>query len=176
MSSSSSAKMPAEILGRKVGSVGYGLLGCQRPHTFTQLNHSNSSSQDTFTQLNHSNSLTLLNKYYAKYPEDADKVVLNSKGALKSGLIPDGSPKIIVRQSVERCVEMLGGKGKIDMLECGRRDPNTEVDIKSPGNAKKRVHGRAEPYFSQKLSLLCIFACALHTNLLTVRMHTFVAI
>ena len=52
----------------------------------------------------------------------------------------------------------------------------TEVDIKSPGNAKKRVHGRAEPYFSQKLSLLCIFACALHTNLLTVRMHTFVAI
>ncbi len=73
------------------------------------------------------NSLTLLNKYYSKYPEDADKVVLNIKGALKPGFIPDGSPKF-VRQSVERCVEMLGGKGKIDMFECGRRDPNTPLE------------------------------------------------
>ena len=53
---------------------------------------------------------------------------------------------------------------------------STEVDIKSPGNVKKRVHGKAESYFSQKLSLLCIFVCALYTNLLTVRMHTFVTI
>ncbi|KAL9104898.1 MAG: hypothetical protein Q9163_000215 [Psora crenata] len=73
------------------------------------------------------NSLTLLKKYYTKYPEDADKVVLNIKGALRPGLIPDGSPEF-VRQSVERCVEMLGGKGKIDMFECGRRDPNTPLE------------------------------------------------
>ena len=73
------------------------------------------------------NSLTLLNKYFTKYPEDADKVVLNIKGALQPGLIPDGSPKF-VRQSVERCLEMLGGKGKIDMFECGRRDPNTPLE------------------------------------------------
>ncbi len=72
------------------------------------------------------NSLTLLRHYFTKYPEDADKVVLNIKGALRPGLIPDGSPKF-VRQSVERCVEMLGGKGKIDMFECGRRDPNTPL-------------------------------------------------
>ncbi|CAD6594539.1 MAG: hypothetical protein ASARMPRED_000619 [Alectoria sarmentosa] len=96
--------MSAEILGRKVGSFGYGLLGLTP------------------------RSLTLLNKYYAKYPEDADKVVLNIKGALRPGLIPDGSPKF-VRQSAERCVEMLGGKGKIDMFECGRRDPNTPLEI-----------------------------------------------
>lgn len=68
-----------------------------------------------------------MNKYYTKYPEDADKVVLNIKGAMKPGLIPDGSPKS-VRQSVERCVEMLGGKGKIDKFECGRRDPNTPLE------------------------------------------------
>lgn len=30
------------------------------------------------------NSLTLLNKYFTKYPEDAAKVVLSIKGALKS--------------------------------------------------------------------------------------------
>lgn len=73
------------------------------------------------------NSLTLLKKYYTKYPEDVDKVVLNIKGALRPGLIPDGSPEF-VRQSVERCVEMLGGKGRIDMFECGRRDPKTPLE------------------------------------------------
>ena len=73
------------------------------------------------------NSLTLLKKYFTKYPEDAQKVVLNIKGALRPGLIPDGSP-CFVRQSVERCVELLGGTVKIDMFECGRRDPNTPLE------------------------------------------------
>ena len=73
------------------------------------------------------NSLTLLRDYYTKYPEDADKVVLNIKGALRPGFIPDGSPKF-VRQGVERCINMLGGNGKIDMFECGRRDPNVPLE------------------------------------------------
>lgn len=42
-------------------------------------------------------------------------------------LISDGSPKS-VRQSVERCLDMLGGKGKINVSECGRRDPNTPCE------------------------------------------------
>ena len=72
-------------------------------------------------------SLSLLKKYYTKYPEDADKVVLNIKGALLPGFVPDGSPKG-VRRSVERCVELLGGTGKIDMFECARRDPKTPLE------------------------------------------------
>ena len=71
-------------------------------------------------------SLTLLNEYFAKYPEDADKVVLNVKGCLRPGMIPDGSPEF-VRQSVEHCIDMLGEKGKIDMFECARRDPNVPL-------------------------------------------------
>ena len=74
------------------------------------------------------NSLTLLAKYFDRYPEDADKVVLNIKGGLRPGLIPDGSPDF-VRQSVERCISLLGGKGKIDMFECARRDPNTPLEV-----------------------------------------------
>ena len=74
------------------------------------------------------NSLTLLKKYFTKYPEDAHKVVLNIKGALRPGLLPDGSP-CFVRQSVERCVDQLGGTAKIDMFECGRRDPNTPLEV-----------------------------------------------
>ncbi len=72
------------------------------------------------------NSLTLLKKYFTRYPEDAEKVILNIKGALQPGMIPDGSPTF-VRQSVEHCLEMLGDKGRIDMFECARRDPNTPL-------------------------------------------------
>lgn len=74
-----------------------------------------------------SNSLTLLKRYFTRHPEDAEKVVLNVKGALKSDFTPDGSPKF-VRQSVDHCVEMLGSKGRIDMFECARRDPNTPLE------------------------------------------------
>lgn len=73
------------------------------------------------------NSLTLLKKYFTKYPEDAEKVILNIKGALKSDMTPDGSPNF-VRESVEHCLEMLGGKARIDMFECARRDPNTPLE------------------------------------------------
>lgn len=74
------------------------------------------------------NSLTLLRKYFDRYPEDADKVILNIKGALQPGLIPDGRPEF-VRESVERCLAMLGGKGKIHMFECARRDPNIPLEV-----------------------------------------------
>ena len=73
------------------------------------------------------NSLTLLEKYFTRYPEDAKKVILNIKGALKPDMTPDGSPNF-VRQSVEHCLEMLDGKGRIDMFECARRDPTTPLE------------------------------------------------
>ena len=33
-----------------------------------------------------------------------------------------------LRQSVERCVQMLGGKAKIDVFECARRDRNVPLE------------------------------------------------
>jgi pyridoxine 4-dehydrogenase len=72
------------------------------------------------------NSLTLLNKYYAKYPQDAEKVVLNIKGDCRPNLESDGSPEF-VKQSVANCLQMLGEKGRIDMFECARRDPNVPL-------------------------------------------------
>lgn len=73
------------------------------------------------------NSLTLLKKYYTLYPEDADKVVLNIKGATRPGLQPDGSAEY-VRESVENCLKMLGERGRIDMFECARRDPKVPLE------------------------------------------------
>ena len=73
------------------------------------------------------NSLTLLKKYYTKYPEDVDKVMLNIKGATRPNLQPDGSPEF-VKKSVRQCLEMLGEHGRIDMFECARRDPNVPLE------------------------------------------------
>ena len=71
------------------------------------------------------NSLTLLGKFYTKYPDDASKVVLNIKGGMKA-MAPDSSRETI-RAEVETCLKHLGPKGKIDMYECARRDPKTPL-------------------------------------------------
>jgi pyridoxine 4-dehydrogenase len=72
------------------------------------------------------NSLTLLNKYFTKFPEDAEKVVLNVKGAHVNWM-PDCSEESI-RRSVDNCIRMLGGKKSIDVFECARVDPNVPIE------------------------------------------------
>ncbi|KAJ5630828.1 uncharacterized protein N7484_010928 [Penicillium longicatenatum] len=75
-----------------------------------------------------SNSLHLMNKYFTKYPENAEKVVLSIKGGLKAGqLIPDCSEENI-RRSVDECLKVLDGKKKIDIFECARQDSNFPVE------------------------------------------------
>lgn len=74
------------------------------------------------------NSMHLMNKYFTKYPENAEKVVLSIKGGLKVGsLAPDGSEENI-RRSVDNCVKLLDGKKKIDIFECARQDPNFPIE------------------------------------------------
>lgn len=73
------------------------------------------------------NSLTLLRAYYEKYPEDVEKVVLSIKGGLTEKLEPIGTPEY-VRESVESSLESLGPKGKIDMFEYARVDPNVPIE------------------------------------------------
>jgi pyridoxine 4-dehydrogenase len=79
------------------------------------------------------NSLQLLNAYFTKYPEDADRVVLSIKGGLTPGGIPnpnarpDGSPEN-VKRSIDECLRVLDGKKFLDLFECARVDPNTPVE------------------------------------------------
>ena len=73
------------------------------------------------------NSLTLLNKYYEKYPEDQDKIVLNIKGCVFENFRPDGSPAA-VKKSVENCVRLIGAKGRLDQFEPARKDPTTDIE------------------------------------------------
>jgi len=72
------------------------------------------------------NSLTLLEKYFTKYPEDADKVILSIKGAV-GATGPDTSAEGI-RSSVDNCLRLLNGKKSIDMFEPARVSPKTPIE------------------------------------------------
>lgn len=74
------------------------------------------------------NSLHLLNEYFTKYPEDAEKVVLSIKGGLKPGkLVPDGS-EANVQRSIDECLRVLDGRKFLDLFECARVDPKTPIE------------------------------------------------
>jgi pyridoxine 4-dehydrogenase len=79
------------------------------------------------------NSLHLLNEYFTKYPEDAEKVVLNIKGGYTAGGMADpngridGSPENI-RRSIDECLRLLDGKKSLDLFECARVDRSVPIE------------------------------------------------
>ncbi|KAG7101608.1 Pyridoxal reductase like protein [Verticillium longisporum] len=129
-----------QLVGQEVGSHGFGLMGFtwrEDPigdeQAFEALraaiaNNLTFWNGGEFYGTPEANSLTLLNRYFEKYPEDADKVVLSIKGcfSMKSG--PDGSPKG-VRRSLDNSIALLGPRKKIDIFECARCDPNTPLEV-----------------------------------------------
>ncbi|KAF2474661.1 pyridoxal reductase [Lindgomyces ingoldianus] len=124
-----------QIMNRDVGPVGFGLMSLTnyfkpipREQAFAAMRAAIESGCTLWDGGEHygtpdDNSLTLLNEYYKKYPEDAEKVVLNIKGAMEGypSFKPLGS-RAKIRESVEGCLARLGSKGKIDMFEPARRD------------------------------------------------------
>jgi pyridoxine 4-dehydrogenase len=68
------------------------------------------------------NSLTILESYFARYPEDADKVVLSVKGGNVPGTWNWDSSAANVRRSVKDCAGWLQGRKKIDIYEIARHD------------------------------------------------------
>ncbi|KAF1951057.1 Aldo/keto reductase [Byssothecium circinans] len=125
------------ILNKNVGSIGFGMVSLTTPYAPTPEDRaieclriaaetgSLSFNGAEFYGLPTWNSLTLLNRFYAKYPEYADKVLLNVKGAMLPTFAPTGEPEA-VRKSVENCVKQLGRP--IDMFELARRDVNVPLD------------------------------------------------
>ena len=73
------------------------------------------ASAESYGQSLGINSLTLLHAYFIRSTQDLDQMILSIEGALRPGLIPTGSTKSL-RQSVECCVEVLGGKKKVDLF------------------------------------------------------------
>ncbi|KAL2192709.1 NADP-dependent oxidoreductase domain-containing protein [Corynascus similis CBS 632.67] len=127
------------IQGKQIGNIGYGLMGltlvagriseeqafsCIKAALEVGCNYFNGG--EFYGSPDH-NSLTLLNKYFAKYPEDKDKILLNIKGCIAPGLRPDGSPAG-VQTSVGNCVRLIGDKGLIHQFEPARKDPNVDIE------------------------------------------------
>jgi len=74
------------------------------------------------------NSLHLLNEYFAKYPEDAKKVVLCIKGGLVPGEMRMNCTPENVRRNVDDCIRLLDGRKSVDIFECARVDPLVPIE------------------------------------------------
>ncbi|KAJ6145139.1 hypothetical protein N7470_009034 [Penicillium chermesinum] len=131
--------MPS-LVGKEIGATGYGTMGLTwRPvpapqeQAFETLNKAlelgaNFWNGGELYGTPEYNSLHLLNKYFSKYPENAEKVVLSIKGGMVPGqLQPDGSEKNI-RRSVDESLRVLDGKKKLDIFEVARQDPAYPVE------------------------------------------------
>jgi len=116
-----------ELVGRQIGSIGFGLMGLtwrQEPpseeQAFAAMKAALAAGCNFWNGGElygppHANSLHLLNRYFTKYPEDKDKVVLSIKGGLVN-MHPDGTPEG-VKRTVENCLKILDGKKSIDIFE-----------------------------------------------------------
>jgi len=72
--------------------------------------------------------LQMLARFFAKYPDYAEKTVLSVKGGLHlDTLKPDSSPEYL-RKSVEHILEELKGTKKLDLFECARVDKNYAIE------------------------------------------------
>ncbi|KAK2616939.1 hypothetical protein QQS21_000028 [Conoideocrella luteorostrata] len=131
--------MSTTILGKPVGPIGFGLMGltARRPppsdeECFAAIKAAlaagcNYFNGGEFYGTPESNSLTLLNKYLQKYPEDAEKIVVNIKGSLGPDRRPTGS-KEAVTKSIENVLRLFGPVGKIAQYEAGRKDVTVDYE------------------------------------------------
>ncbi|KAK2004092.1 aldo/keto reductase [Colletotrichum falcatum] len=129
-----------QLNGQEVGQIGFGLMGftwrpqpCSEEQAFEAMraalkNGCNFWNGGEFYGPPEYNSSVLLERYFAKYPEDADKVVLSMKGGIDADLKPDGSPEGI-RRSLDNIIGQLKGRKKVDIFECARRDKNTPLEV-----------------------------------------------
>ena len=130
----------ATITGKKVGPIGYGLMNLTwraEPipdlQAFRALKAAleagcNLWNAGEFYGTPEANSLQLLNRYFTKYPEDAEKVVLSIKGAAVPGQMKISGTKENISRSIDECLRVLDGKKFIDIFEMARQDPDTPLE------------------------------------------------
>ena len=116
------------------------------------------------------NSLTRPERYYTRYPEDADNVGLVIKGGMQPGLKPDGS-STLVKQRVAHCLKMLVGKDRIDMFEYARPDPNTPLAQKLGALADLVDEGKIGGMVSSEVNAVTIQEVAKITMIVAVEIE-----
>lgn len=70
-----------------------------------------------------------MERYFEKYPEDAENVVISIKGGLnpKTSHL-DASPEN-TRYCLDNCLAQLKGRKKLDIFEFGRRDAKVPIEV-----------------------------------------------
>ncbi|KAL1721776.1 NADP-dependent oxidoreductase domain-containing protein [Schizophyllum commune] len=124
-----------QINGKDVGRIGYGLMGFTwRPDpmpteqaievmkTALEAGCNFWNGGEVYGTPEY-NSLHLLKAYFTKYPEDVDRVVIS----IKAGFPLDGTREG-VRRVATRCAKVLEGIKLIDVFECPRKDPKTDIE------------------------------------------------
>lgn len=71
--------------------------------------------------------VVLLERYFAKYPEDAEKVVLSIKGGMNPKTHQSDASPENTRRTLDDCIAQLKGRKKIDLFEFARRDQNVPM-------------------------------------------------
>ncbi|KAF4338336.1 aldo keto reductase [Fusarium beomiforme] len=140
--------MTYEILGKRVGPIGFGLMGLTaRPlpdeDTFAAIRTALDSGCNwlnggEFYGPPDANSLALIRRYLEKYPEDADRIVLTIKGGLGPNYVPLGT-KENIRRSIDGCIETLGTVGRIASFGIARKDPNVDYEDDTLATINKYV-------------------------------------
>ncbi|KAK8069590.1 Aldo/keto reductase [Apiospora phragmitis] len=117
-----------QLMGKDIGPIGFGLMGltwranpCSEEQAFETMrtalkNGMNFWNGGEFYGTPEHNSLTLLDRYFAKYPEDAEKVILSIKGGMgPSGI--DGSPEGVTFGVIDKEYVQTGKIGGISLSE-----------------------------------------------------------
>lgn len=74
------------------------------------------------------NSLRLVRLFLERYPDYADKIVLNVKGAFSLQTFKGTGSKEDTAKSIENCLQQLGPNVKIDQFEPARRDLDIDFE------------------------------------------------
>jgi len=130
-----------QLLGKEIGPIGFGLMGltwrpkpCPQEQAFETMrvaikNGANFWNGGDFYGPPEYNSLVLLERYFEKYPEDADKAVISIKGGLNPKTHQlDASPEN-TRYVLDNCLTQLKGRKKLDIFEFGRRDAKVPMEV-----------------------------------------------
>ena len=132
--------MALKIAGKPVGHIGFGMGGLTHPghHVSTEdaiatlkaaLNSgANFWNAGTIYGTPQHNSLHLLNAYFTKYSEDAEKVVISVKACFDMRAGQAHNDEESVKASIEHCLQVLDGKCRIDLFQPCRLDPEIPVE------------------------------------------------
>ncbi|KAL8831109.1 MAG: hypothetical protein Q9191_001058 [Dirinaria sp. TL-2023a] len=174
------------LVGKEVGPIGFGLMGLTwranpppEEQAFEAMraaikNGSTCWNGGEFYGPSDYNSLVLLERYFEKYPEDAEKIVISIKGGLnpKTNKI-DASPEN-TRRTIDDSIAQLKGRKKLDLFEFGRRDPAVSMEATYDLINKEYVQtGKLGGISLSEVRAETIHEAVKYTKVLAVEYHRF---